>query len=422
MATDKWVEFADVELFNLSRTAQLAEVMGIDTVWTDPATVAWIETARGTGQDYGDVGDAPWYDPGFPASGEFAGVMPLSMPGLDDSTAEASTIEYITDGGSSGKTRNKTLTLVASVAIVASTPRGADYGKRWLDRMLRGTSGLGRTFCSGSIMRYYRVDGATGSPAPDIMHRRDVTLTRGVVVTRKRDTYCSSTWTATFTLTANDPFEYSEEMPRVLNLGAATPTAPVGAPALLSYGSLGMVEQDCPSYDYSPIYDPLYPAFVAPPAAPQFYPDGWDLVEGVNFTRYWARIASIEPSSLNVVPVLSLKTGTAARMVRVSVWPGGSALDDYCGALWTAIVMYLPAGGVELVVDSEQHATYVWDGVSPLVRRADSLAYGPGAKPLSWGSFNDPSGLLVTMDVMVGAAYSGGGTIRAEFSLVAKSD
>jgi hypothetical protein len=577
MAYDGWIEFGGAELINLSRTAQLADALGIDTVWTEPDTVAWIQDALG-GTDYDVITSAPWYDAGYPASAEFAGIVPLSIVGLDDSTLEASTVEYITSGGSSNKPRNKTLPLVANVAVVASTPRGADYGKRWLDRMLRG--GGARTFCAGSDLRYFRWAQRDGEDAPPQAHRRDVTLTRGTSVTRKRATHCSATWMTTFTWTANDPFEYGDEELMFTDLGGeivnlidngffetdasfwhvgseiddtftrdtsefysgvasgkfettagsglfypdevpgtvgepspygndfalsfrtkGTPgnrlrvqwirlnggtvfadlivdpltadwqhvtlvgSIPEGtdfwsvyplframdggtvwvddvvvvpglvpkgpedlgpgvlSPSVTESGSLALVEVECPAYDYSPIYDPLYPALVPSPTAPEFYPDGWDLLPGVTIDRFWARIVSVEPSEFNVVPVLTLTTDEDARMVRVSIWPSTADEGDFCDPLWTAIVTYLPAG-LDFVIDGEQEASYAWDGVSPAVRRTDSLVFGTGANPISWTAFNDPVGLLVTLDIMSGGSgdYDGGGTVRAALSLVPKSD
>lgn len=414
MAYDGWVEFNDVELINLSRTAQLAEALGIDTLWTDPESVQWIEDSLG-GVDYDLITAAPWYDAGHPASSEFAGIVPLSIAGLDDSTLTASTIEYVTDGGSSGRARNTTLPIVANVALVASTDRGADYGKRWLDKTLR--AGGARTFCSGSEMRYFQFSPGETGVEPPVAHRRDVSLTRGTSVTRKHQTSCSATWIVPFTWTANDPFEYGEEIAQFTDLGGA-----VAGPGVDSSGSLALTEIPCGEYDYSPIYDPLYPALVPSPTAPDFYPEGWALLPGMTFDRFWARLDPVEPSALNVVPVVTLTTDVDARFVRVSIWPAASSTDDLCDPLWVAIVSYLPAG-MDFVIDGEQKASYV--DVPPIVRRTDSLVYGAAARPIQWTSLNDPDGLLVTLDIMDDSGsgdYDGGGTVRAALSFVPKSD
>lgn len=409
MAYDGWIEFGGIELVNLSRTAQLAETLGIDTVWTDPTSVAWIETALG-GVDYDLLTAAPWYDAGFPASAEFAGIVPLAVQGLDDSTLTGSTTEYIGDGGYTAKARNTTGSIVASAAIVASTERGAEYGKRWLDKVLRG-EGDGM-FCAGDEMRYFRYSGSD-SDIPPVAHRRNVRTTRGVSITKKRVSDCSSTWLLTFTLTANDPYEYGESVTLVTDMGN-------GGDAGLGSGHLELSAVGCPVYDYSPIYDPTYPALAPAPAVPNFYPDGWGIAEGTAFERYWVRVAPSEPGMLNSVPVITLSTATDARFVRVSVMDPAVPEDSQCDALFTVIVSYLPAGRT-FVIDGEQKAAYVTEPT----RRTDSLVYGPDAAPVQWTSFSDPSGLLIAVDLFAadtGTGYAGDGTVRMDFALVPKSD
>lgn len=608
MAYDGWIEFGDTEIVNISRTVQLAESLGIDTVWTTPTSVAWVEEALG-GDDYDVPSNAPWYDPMYPASGEFAGVIPLSVVGLDDSTLESTPFEYVGDGGNTGIPRNKTLPVVASVALVASTDRGAEYGLRWLNRMLRGEgAGYKRMFCSGFDLTYFRfsTEGQSGHTALKA-HRRNVRLTRGTSVTRKRRNNCSTTWLVTFTWTAADPYEYSDPTPVLSDFGspddlmleggltnlaynpkavsygiqheflvrggwtktfltglstipdlpnvstsarftnpsvltavtgegvnlyqnpdtapgtsataiarpvtpgqtvttvlhirssvlsswvirlrlhdgagnwisgatvigpsvlapagdwvrvetsilvpanATTPhlaaavynTTPTTFPAgatmdltgimvlegdaaieanVLPSGSITLIQQSCPKFDYSPIYDPQYPALVAPPTSPDFYPAGWNIDSGMTFDRAWVLLPPTAPGLLNVVPILTLSTATDARMVRVSVWDWNGALDRLCDPIWSAVITYLPATD-RFVIDGEQRACYVWDGQSPEVRRSDSLVFSEDAAPVEWASFSTADSLLVTLDTFSESGeIEGDGTIRASLSWVQKSD
>jgi hypothetical protein len=409
MSYEGWIQFEDLELVNLSRTAQLAENAGIDSLWTNPDDVAWIETAVG-GSDYHDITQAPWYDPSYSASGEFVGLAPLDFDGLDNSSASSTPIEYITDGGNSGKLRNATLPIVASVAIIAMTDRGAEYGLRWLKKVLRGSGP--RIFCSGVDLTYFRW-GAADAP---LAHRRNVRMTRGPSVTRKKRSDTSTTWLVTFTLTAADPYEYGEIELAAGNLGGVVSGNPE------SDGSLALVQQSCPEFDYTPMYDPLYPALISGPAVPDFYPTQWDIVDGMTFDRFWARVAPLDPETLNVVPTIVLTTTIEARMVRVSVWPYASTFADQCDPLFCAVVTYLPPD-LEFTIDGERQAVYVYDGVSEAVRRTDSLALGPEAKPLEWSSFSDPDGYLLTLDVFADSdGFQGDGEVRASFSFTLKSD
>lgn len=412
MANQGWIKFNGVEIVNMHRTATLAEVMDLDMIWATPDDTQWIEDALIL-DGYGDVRQAPWYDAGYPASAEFAGVVSLDWAGLDDSTLTSSPIEYITDGGHAGKPRNATLPIVANVALVARTERGAEFGKRWLDRVLRGDGP--RLFCSGSDLHYFRY-GAADSP---IVHRRDVRITRGTSVTRKRKSDCAVTWLVTFTLTAADPYEYGEpvEMVTVLDtLGAE-------GPAVLSEGSIPLVQTICPSFDYTPITDPSNPSLVPSPTAPDFYPDGWTLAPGSTFERFWCRTGPVEPSALDLVPLIVFTTPEEARMVRVSIWPTSAAESEQCDPLFSVTLTYIPEGS-ELTVDGEQKAVYVWDGVSAGVRRADGLAYSMDALPIQWKSIGDSDGYLIALDLLTDGSSDGlvGGNTSVSVSLIPKSD
>lgn len=416
MSYDGYFEFNGSELVNLSRTAQLAESLNIYTLWVKASNVAWIQTALG-GSGYASIANAPWYDAAYPASQEFAGLVPLSVAGLDDSSLESTPIEYITDGGHSGKPRNATQPLVWSVAIIASTERGAEYGKRWLDRRLRDSDS--RPFCSGAELEYFR----TSVSPYELVHRRDVRLTRGTSVTRKRKNSCSSVWMVTFTMTAADPFEYGEPQSQIVtNMGSG---GTVTGPGVASSGVVDLEEEHCPVYDYTPIYDPDYPALVVPPTPPNFLPDGWPIEEGMLFRRYWVRLQPVDPVQTSVVPYIRLSATSPARGVRFSVFPYDNDPTDLCGALFTAINTYLPED-LPFYIDGEAQAVYAWDGFSPAVRRSDSLVYGIDAAPLGWSSFNDPDGLLVALDVFFTTdsdpGLQGEGSVRATLSLVAKSD
>lgn len=429
MAYEGWLDYNGVELVNHARTVALATALGIDTVRLRADSVSWItETLGGFGFGegpfgegpfgggsgaYSDITNAPWYDSGYEASTEFAGFLMLSLSGLDDSSLESSPIEYITDGGTNGKSRNATQALVASVVLVASTERGAEYGKRWMDRTLRNSGA--NTFCAGADLWYFRY---AEEDAP-LVHRRDVKLTRGSSVTRRRKTNCATMWWATFTMTAADPYEYGIQQDVLDGLGGESPS---GTPDLVDSGSLVLAQDFCPAYDYSPLYDPLYPALVASPTAPDFLPAGWTIVPGETFERFWAVLEPVEATTLNVVPIITLTSDVEARMVRVSIWPGDADTDVQCSPLFSVVVSYIPAD-LQFVVDGEQKAAYVWDGSSPVVRRTDSLVYSPDAGPVQWTAFNDPNGLLVTLDLFFDSGgYEGDGTVRAALALVPKSD
>lgn len=432
MAYDGYFKFGGTELINVARTARLAQLLSVDAVRIPTGKTQWLEDAV-LGTDYGfdeqgfdegpfgglesvDIAQAPWYDAGVPASSEFVGVVPLDVRGIDDSAIVANPTEFTGDGGTNGRSRAGTLPIVFNVVLAASTERGVEYGLRWMKRRLNARNGRA---CFGSDLDYYRYSG----DGADRVHRRNVGLTRAPSVTRKRVSGNGTTLMVTFTLTAADPYEYGEPMTQGI-IGALPPSGP----RITTSGSATLVQTGCPIFDYSPVYDPLNPALVAPPTAPNFLPTGWTIADGQNFMRRWVRLQPVEPSALVHIPVIKVTTAFEARMLRLGIWPSDSTADDQCDPLFSVVISYLPVGQT-LYIDAEQKAAYFWDGASPVVRRADSLLYGPTAGPVEWDAFNDPGSLMVTLDafsttgaVATEADFQGRGTVRADVALVAKSD
>lgn len=427
MAYDGWIKYGDEELVNVLRTALLAEAHGVDSVWTTPESAEWILRSVGVlPENYpsalsalSDIEQAPWFTTRDPASAEFFGLLPLSVPALDDSMVAASTTEYVTNGGATGKARHSTRSIVVSAAIVASTDRGADFGKKWLDRTLGKATG--GTRCEGVDLRFFAHEGTQYTVAP-VEHFRAVRLGRGATVTRKRTSECSATWLVTFTLTADDPFTYGEPIGRLSTLGAQNPS-PLGPGTLKSYGlTTTLTEIPCPVWDYTPVYNPSFPALVPSPTAPDFRPDGWGATPGKTFRRSWVRINPTPRYEPNLVPKWTLTALAPFDTVRLSVWPNDALIDARCEPLYTVTVGYIPMG-VTLTIDPEQEAAYIWDGASAVVRRADTLLFGAEGRPVQWTSFSDDEGLLITMDEFNPSASAGtdGLRLRAKLEFVPKS-
>lgn len=413
MALEDYLTYDGGEVINVARTFYRAQALGIPLRIKASRISALFDALNG-GSEYSNASETPWYESGFPASEEFAGILPVSIQGLGDSTRQSSPTEYITDGGHTGLVRNSTASLVFSVVIVASTDRGADFGKRWLDKVL-GHKNPG-VFCSGAPIEYLR--SAPHDRVPDLVHMNDVALTRGLSVTNKRRGSCQTFWWVQWTMTAGDPYEYGVAAPRVTSIGGAA----ASGPGVIDQGTLNLTQASCPAFDYSPIYDPLYPALVPSPTAPNFLPAGWGITNGMTFQRKWARITPVQPANLMAVPIVKITSTTEARMVRVSIWPGSSLTNDQCDPLFSAVLSYLPAS-LPVYLDAEQKASYAWDGASGAVRRTDSLVYSPTARPVQWTSFNDPNGMLVTIDFMAKTGgYQGDGNVRASLSLVPRTD
>lgn len=416
--------FDQQELVHLGRTASLAEAMGITSLWLRSEDLRWWIGDDNT--SLADVTNAPWYDPMYPASEEFAGVVPLGISGLDDSSFESTPVEYLTAGGHNGKGRHATRPLVWNVAIVAKTERGAEFGYRWLSRSLSGprrfTPSLHTADTYSGATLYYMRNKVAGDFT--LLHVNNVRLTRGVSLTRKRIDDCSSIWTATFTLTAADPYEYETLPEQLSGLGSSAPSGGL----VEASGSVDLVETGCPRWDYSPVYDPAYPALVEPPKAPNLTPAGWDIETGMSFKRYWARLKALGQEDRLYVPRFIVSSVYAARRIRLSIWLDDTAVSTQCDPLWTAIIGYVPPNK-NLHIDGERKAAYIWNTNDTNVRRADTLVFGPDATPIEWRAFSGLSQygaatkFRVTMDVFAtDTGYEGNGDVRASLQLVRRSD
>lgn len=405
MAFDGYFVFGDVEIGNKARTKVYAETLGLETVWI-AGNYSWMEEVL---SNYSSplVDQAPWYDPDQPLSNDFGGVLITAAEGIDASTSTADVVEFVGDGGRAGHGRNATKTIVFSAALVGKTEAAVEYGLRWLKQALKRRNCVGTSkFCLGEDLYYWRAryQGEPGTiDVEDFLlendvHLRDVTFTRGPVVTRKRTGPCDTVWTVTFTAVAGDPYEYGTPVPILSQLNwDSTPYIP---PFSGTEGVTFYPEEACPQAIWTPIYDPLYPTAVPPPAPPDYYPEGWVIHNG-NWNRAYADIPHSQiPLWTQVVPFIRLYAHEGdgdARGIRVRLYPQNAAYDDACGYLWEAIVAYIPEGWY-FYIDGVQRTAYLWDGVSDNVRRADSLLYGTDAKPVTWPALSCDLDMFITID------------------------
>jgi hypothetical protein len=176
--------------------------------------------------------DAPWYDPDIPASGEFAGLMVLSVDGLDDHPMRREVTTGVTGGAAIGPARVQPRTLTVTGVLLGSTCCGVNYGLKWLGEALAGCAGAG---CSGDCLTLYDCcPGAFEDPeAFAAAHRRTlrrVTLVSGPTPIARQGDGCTGSGgcqngadliTVEFILTAGTPWHWRDPVP-VLDVGVPT--------------------------------------------------------------------------------------------------------------------------------------------------------------------------------------------------------
>lgn len=451
MAYDGWMNLGSElwdssgEIINLARTTALAEQMGLEAVWTPFRTVEWINQDADPNYDGSDaIEGTPWFAEGQEASREFAGLVPLSLLGLEDSTYESTPVEFITDGGHTGKGRATTLPIVFSVMLVGSSERGVEYGLRWLRKTLKRGSAGNAALCTGESLYYLRY----ASPNAPRVHRNNVKLTRPVTVTRKRNSGCTWSVTVTFTLTAGDPYEYGEpaevidsmgfvSLPEEEDLEPDIEMSPTDGVALTGSGAHAMEELPCAGYDYTPVYDPLFPALVEPPAVPDFYPDGWNMTYGAEVARAYAVFTvPYDVRDMVVVPRITINSDAPVRGARVAIVSSDIVSSDaetdtaLCDPLFLAAMTYTGSSydygssvRTTTVLDGEHGWAYIENSDTGVLRRADSLVFSSEGAPVRWTDFDAGDSLILVLDLFGDdyALESRGSDLRISLSLTPKS-
>lgn len=372
------------------------------------------------------VDAAPWIDPDEPISGEFFGVYPLDISGIDTSVRTSNPFETTGNGGTPGKIRHGIRTLVFQVALCAGSDEAAGYGMRWLRRALLGAAGssdLTTNVATGLSLDYLDIkpefDVDSGRSALERVatlerHLRKVTINSGPTEPVRRRLSCgSAVWITTFTAVVGNPFEIGRTREILTNMPNSVDYVGDATPGIAS-GPTTYAEVNCGSAIFDPLYDPLCSPFAQPPQPPTV-PIGC-----YNTPATWARYqASIDKNDIplwgQVVPTVELYTSVIQRGIRIRFYQDldndRNTADDPCNFVGDMLVSYIPAG-----------ATLILDGVNEEIRvllangqnrRADSLAFGSDYKPFAWPSLTFGQGYVMVADF----DDTGGAVARPNISL-----
>jgi hypothetical protein len=174
VAWDGYFTYAGQEFINAARTQAYAESAGLGWLrgcygGDDLALMLGDQTYRSPLLD-----PAPWMDPDRPESYGFYGVYPLGVTGIEDSTRVGTVVESISDGGTVGRIRQGTRSVVFNVALVGANDCACDYGARWLRRLLMGAacSTQASEACAGDDLCYLscepQLDWSDPPPPPPV--------------------------------------------------------------------------------------------------------------------------------------------------------------------------------------------------------------------------------------------------------------
>ncbi|MFF4755548.1 hypothetical protein ACWD5R_32025 [Streptomyces sp. NPDC002514] len=214
-----------VEVANHARLAMYLETVGSGLTSASTCRCDTL-TAEAVGDlPYSTPEDdcAPWYDPDVPESGDFAGLMVLSMEGLDTHPVRRSVTNAVTGGGSLCPARVMPRTITVTAVLLGRTCCAVEYGLHWLAEVLTGcTTGK----CDGDEMTLFNCCPGEGEDPAEFAERhrrsiRRVALVEGPTVTARYGEGCTTgacsaggdILTVEFVLSAATPWLYTDTMP-----------------------------------------------------------------------------------------------------------------------------------------------------------------------------------------------------------------
>lgn len=416
MASLVYYAYAGNEVINASRTEAYAKALKLGffrPVYKVPNMNALLGDAAYVNPT---TDNAPWYDVDIPASAQFAGAYPLSVEGIEDSTYQSAVTESTIDGGVISRPRASTKSVVFSVALVASTEAGAEYGQRWLASALgAGVCGPRDVFGADLCYLFAQPTGigdltvgsaaATAAFSTNLRQLRRVTVVSGPTITAKKVMSCGgAVWTAQFTAVAANPFEYSDEIPivkGVMDPSVVNPYVP-GVTGVYSGTGVTFNEVPCPQQGFVPISDPLCPA-VTPPPGPPTIALGCYVAPLVWTRRTFTIPKEMVPVWGQVVPLIQVHARyDTVRNLRIRFHPdiyntGVVDPNNPCSFCGDFVFGYVPQNST-LIFDGSDRSVTVRDG-GGAEQRAESLVYNTDGTPFTWPEFACGFGYVVTLDL-----------------------
>lgn len=414
MAWNGYFMYGGNEFINLPRT----EVYADGAIWFRPSGEGVdLPLMTGEGSYLSPlIDEAPWTDPDIAASYDFLGIYPLDVAGIEDSTATSAVVENTGDGGTPGRVRRSTRTVVFNALVLAITDAGADYGVKWLKSVLNGNpcgntatqtcNGDDLCFLSAEPVLNHEGSGVVTDCIDDIMRQfRQVVFNVGPSITAKRTlSDGGALWMVTFTAICGNPREFGVEVPIVegfMDPLVTDPYANTGVTGTFDLNGAIVDETACAEAILTPVFDPLCPAVLVPPSVPNV-PLGC-YVPPVNWRRRQFTIPNgLIPLFSDAVPILRTYARDAdVRNLRLRFYADvngdGSIVDDPCAWCGDIVFSFIPQD-FTLVFDGSDQTIYV-QSPGGTRRRADNLVYATDGGPFEWPLLTCGFAYIVTVDL-----------------------
>lgn len=410
MAYEGYLAVGGNEVINTSRAHAAAHALGIG-LGCDRCP----DFARELGDDPYRAPDdreypAPWYDPTYPESAGFAGVIGLEADGMAASPMSNEPTELLRAGSLPSPPRMQQREIAYTVLLVAVDECSLSYGMSWLAEALAGSPC--ETGCEGQTACVLACCPDRVDPRWAPRQRRwlySVAELEGIAEQERQFLRGSSIPCRTrsgpvfgqggravvaeveFTLVAGRPWYYrdpitvaSQVTPRQTVRTAWTWNLPGDCPEPADCAS----DPDCDRPPLPPI----------PPAPPDPCVPGGGYVADLAMVR-------IAPGLVGrwdkVVPVIYIDTGyreIRRLQVRFFANPDGSSCEyddlDQCAACFGFGIGYVPAEAT-LTIDGRTEQAFVecGSGAEQNRQQTEPQIYGPGGSALDWPVFECGSGL-----------------------------
>lgn len=155
-----WFKIGGIEVINVERLMTYIRAGYKPTTFDFESPVGSCE---GLGAAIGDgeyltpsLDEAPWFDPTNDATEGFAGVMPLSITGLEGTTRTANVVERLGNGGLAQLSRRTTRTISVQALLVGTDAAATRAGLQWLTTTLERACDP-TTGCTGAQLEAFTI-------------------------------------------------------------------------------------------------------------------------------------------------------------------------------------------------------------------------------------------------------------------------
>lgn len=336
---------------------------------------------------------APWYNSNRPDTGNFAGVLPLRITGLMDSTRAIDVTELLDGGGVQSIPREGTGEIRVQALLVAVDEAAMHEGLVWLKEAVGGDPCDDSTLsCVGHTLRAFTAQPTTTVQAADRARNfYRVEVLDGVKISKE---YNSSSGVMI-------------EVEWTWSLGVAGAHTDLESVASFDM-SLGTSHADAVGEDCSVlatayenfINDPYYTAITPPPRP--------DIIQPPNLLDIssWRRMQATIPMSLTsrsgiIVPTVKIfATGAEAQFIRVRFYKASVAGATGCDYDAEFFVSYVPAGSV-IHMDTIRREISITKPDNTVVP-AGHLVFGTDGRPYKWPELSCHESYVVVADMMPG--------------------